>query len=256
MHSIRGRHCTFPKTCYRRKIPAFLRNSAEKELDCMHHCGQVGLEARRTLMEAMLVAPDDLVGSARLSSQGDGVHTWDVAPLLALLTNSDMQLLLGDPVAVAAWCHQQLCRPPAERPEGLTAELDTPRGRADLLLNPDLLLQACSETGSESVWKKYLERWHVYDPKCWWQLPSYQQVRKELEDDLRCDMDSRLRRSPQPNHQTPNLSEPMVASAARNWKMAIRRLLSGEKLRTEYDALVNTLPDRWQLRQYAFDDNC
>ena len=248
IHSIRARPCSFPNICYRMKIPSFLHRSAETELEFMHHYGQVGLEAHRTLLEAMLVAPDDLVGRARLTSQGGGVYTWDVAPLLALLTDSDMELLLGDRVAVAAWCHQQLCQAPEERPEGLTAELDTPRGRADLLLNPDLLLQACLETGSDPVWKKDLERWHVYDQKCWWHPTYLQQIREELEDDLRCDMEGRLTRSP-------NLDGTLITIAARNWKMAIRRLLSGEELRTEYDALVRTLPDRWHLRQYAFDDN-
>ena len=34
-----------------------------------------------------------------------------------------MERLLGEPAAVAAWCRQQLRRPPAERPAGLTAEL-------------------------------------------------------------------------------------------------------------------------------------
>ena len=223
-------------------VPALLYRSAETELEYYSHNNLLVNEVHRILLQAMLVAPDDLVGSARLTSHGGDVYTWDVAPLLNMLTDSDMKLVLGNPEAVADWCRQQLRLPPEERLEGLTADLSTSRGRKELLLHPDLLVRAYEETGSKPFFEKKLNQ-----PGSWWQLPSYQQVRKELEDDLRCDMESRLRRSP-------NLSEPMVASAARNWKMAIRRLLSGEKLRTEYDALVNTLPDRWQLRQYGNSD--
>ncbi|KAF0294217.1 hypothetical protein FJT64_000757 [Amphibalanus amphitrite] len=100
----------------------------------------------RIFVQAMLAAPDDLVGSARLVAHGGDVYTWDVAPLLALLEDSDMQLLLGEPDAVASWWRQQLRLPRAEQPEGMTADLDTPQGRKELLLNADLLLRACEES--------------------------------------------------------------------------------------------------------------
>ena len=222
-------------------VGQLLRRSADAELEYYSHTTLMANEVHRILLQAMLVAPDDLVGNARLTSHGGDVYSWDVAPLLALLTDSDMRLLLGDPEAVAEWWSQQLRLPSEERPEGLTAELNTPRGRVELLLHPDLMVRAFEETRGKSFFEKH-------PGGSWWSLSSYQQVREELEDDLRCDMESRLRRSP-------NLSEPMIASAARNWKLAIRRLLSGEELRSKHDALMSTLPDRWQLRQFAIGDN-
>ncbi|KAF0297017.1 hypothetical protein FJT64_005564 [Amphibalanus amphitrite] len=42
-------------------------------------------------------------GEPVTSPVGDAV-TFDVTPLTRLLTDSDLELLLGDPAAVAAWC--------------------------------------------------------------------------------------------------------------------------------------------------------
>ena len=102
------------------------------------------------------MAPADLVPDMRLTSLGGDRFAWPVTPLTDLLTQSDMERLLGEPAAVAAWCRQQLCRPPAERPAGLTAELNTPRGRAELLLQPELFLRAVSEAvpGGRAVWQR------------------------------------------------------------------------------------------------------
>ena len=69
------------------------------------------------------MAPADLAGGVRLTSLGGDLFTWW---LLALLTEGDMEVLLGDPAVVTGWCWRQLC---------LTAGLDTPRGRAELLLS-------------------------------------------------------------------------------------------------------------------------
>ena len=49
--------------------------------------------------------PADLAGGVRLSSLGGNLFTWR---LLALLTESEMDELLGDPAAVASWCGRQL----------------------------------------------------------------------------------------------------------------------------------------------------
>ena len=40
----------------------------------------------------------------QLTSLGGDMFTWPVTPLLNLLTESDLEDLLGDPAAVAAWC--------------------------------------------------------------------------------------------------------------------------------------------------------
>ncbi|KAF0307338.1 hypothetical protein FJT64_021286 [Amphibalanus amphitrite] len=73
----------------------------------------------------------DLVGGTLMTSPASDIVTLDVTPLTNLLTRSDLVYLLGDPDRVATWCSQQLRRPLEERPAGLTAELDTPRGRAE-----------------------------------------------------------------------------------------------------------------------------
>ena len=140
------------------------------------------------------MAPADLVGGVRLTSLGGDMFTWPVTPLLNLLTGSDLRYLLGDPAAVAAWCRRQLCRPPAERPAGLTAELDTPRGRAELLLQPELLLRAVREAvpGERAAWQrtdqKKAEKWAAnYTPPT-----TYQQCRQRVEGVLSCDLEYSL----------------------------------------------------------------
>ena len=52
---------------------------------------------------------------------------------MALLTPSDLQLVLGDPAAVSAWLGRQRRLPP---------DLSSPRALADFLLNPPLLERA------------------------------------------------------------------------------------------------------------------
>ena len=246
MYGILKRPGSPDSNSYTKTVLVYLRMSADTELEwTVHHRLK---EPQRILLPAMLVAPDDLVGSARLTSHGGDVYTWDVAPLLALLTDSDMRLLLGDPATVAKWWSQQLRLPPEQRPEGLTAELDTPRGRVELLLNSNLLLRAYQETKCEPFFEKEMKRLELtYDPRTF-SPPSFQQVREELERDYRCDVESRLQRA-QRVHGT------LTAITARSWKQAIGRLLSGEELRTKYDALTRVMPDRWQMRQYTFDDN-
>ncbi|KAF0292300.1 hypothetical protein FJT64_009698 [Amphibalanus amphitrite] len=166
-----------------------LQSWADRDMSSIEGICQQSPEDR-----AMLAAPDDLVGNARLEAHGGDVYTWDVAPLLGLLNDSDMQVPLGEPEAVASWWRQQLRLPRAERPQGMTADLDTPQGRKELLLNSNLLLRALEETGVLSS----------------------------------------------TSHQL--------------WRRGIERMLSGSELRTKYDAITGALPDRWQLRQYVFDD--
>ncbi|KAF0303259.1 hypothetical protein FJT64_024760 [Amphibalanus amphitrite] len=61
-----------------------------------------------------VVNPADLAGGEPMMSPvGDAVKL-DVTPLTRLLTESDLESLLGDPAAVAAWWCRQLRRPPAE----------------------------------------------------------------------------------------------------------------------------------------------
>ena len=202
------------------------------------------------LLQAMLVAPADLVSGVRQISLDDDILVWDVTPLMALLTESDLQYVLGDPAAVADWCRRQLRRPPAERPAGLTAELDTPRGRAELLLQPELMLQALSE-----VVPAIRDGWQEKDQflaELWeenFKLPdTYQQCRQRLQDTLGCPLKRWLR------HDLPELDGPTVDATARHWRRRLRHLLSGDRLHTEYTAVTSRWSDRWRLVQYDMQD--
>ena len=234
---------------FRVYIPALPRLSQHRLLQYEYHqmsgtCGQ-----QCFLLQALVVAPTDLMTGMRLTSLGGDMFTWPVTPLMELLTELDLKELLGDPAKVAAWCRQQLCRPPVERPAGLTAELDTPRGRAELLLQPELYLRAVSETVpiGRAVWQredqKMAEKWRAnFRPHT-----TYQQCRENLEKGLRCGLESQLR------HRLPELDGPTVAATARLWRQNMQHLLSGDRLREAYTAATRW-PDRWQLVQHLIQD--
>ena len=100
----------------------------------------------------------------------------------------------------------------------------------------------------EPIWKKNLQTWHHWYRVNSFYLASYEQVRQELVGDLRSNLESRLGRS----NVIRRAQE--ATAAARLWRQDIERLLAGSELRTKYDAIAGVLPDRWRLRQYAFDD--
>ncbi|KAF0308410.1 hypothetical protein FJT64_020363 [Amphibalanus amphitrite] len=198
------------------------------------------------LMAWSVVDPADLVGGSPITSPVGDVVTMDVTPLTELLTSSDMQYLLGGPAAVAAWWAWQLRRPPAERPAGLTAELDTPRGRAELLLRPELLLRALGEAvPAKSDWWQVVDRkekehwaWNFRPP------PTYQWCREMLEQHLSCDLEYNL------SEEIPEMDGPTVVATADLWRRRTQQLLAGDRLRTAYDAVVSQWPDRWRLLPY------
>ena len=78
-------------------VPPLAIMSEHQLLQWRHHCHTGAYQQRCHLLKAMLVAPADLVADMRLSSLGNDMFAWDVTPLIALLTESDMQYLLGDP---------------------------------------------------------------------------------------------------------------------------------------------------------------
>ena len=226
--------------------------SQQQLLHLLYHCDAGTYRQQCYLLLAMSAAPDDVVSSRmRLKSLGGGIYTWPVTPLLDLLTESDLVYLLGDLTAVAAWCRQQLCRPPAERPAGLTAELNTPQGRAELLLQPELLLRAVSEAVPDK-----LPMWNYVDQdqaKKWetsYRRPdTYQQCREQLEHVLSCDLEDWLR------GDLPELDGPTVTATARLWRQRLEHLLSGDRLREVYTTATTRWSDRWQLRQYIVRDS-
>ena len=236
---------------YRAFMPALCRLSQHRLFQwmCWRSSGTYWQQCQ--LLQALAVAPDDLVANMRLLSSDGVMFTWSAAPLLALLNEMDLEFILCDPDAVADWCRQQLCRPPAERPAGLTAELNTPRGRAELLLQPELLLQASREA-EPIIWRVVWQRQDQINAEKWRAnfLPhfTYQQCREEAANALSRHLESGLL------HCLPELDSPTAAATARLWRQGIQHLLSGDRLREAYTAATTRWPDRWRLAQYLVQD--
>ena len=202
------------------------------------------------LLQAMLVAPSGLVSGTRPTSPDDDMFAWDVTPLLAMLTEADLDGILGDSAAVTNWCRRQLRRPPAERPAGLTAGLDTPRGRAELLMQPELMLKAVSE--AVPALRDWWQRQDQHLAELWKDnfgpLKTYQQRRQNLQDTLSWPMKRWL------HHRLPELDGPTVEATARHWRQNIQHLLSGDRLREAHTAVTTRSAHRWRLRQYEIQD--
>ena len=187
-------------------IPAL--SSDRQLLQWCYHCDSASHQQQCRLLQALAVAPADLVAGMRLSPVGDDMFAWPVTPLLNLLTEPDMELLLREPAAVAAWCRQQLCRPPAERPAGLTAELNTPQGRAELLLQPELFHRAITESvpADRDFWEEMDKNTASEWADNYLPLLTYQECREKLERYL-----TQLRK----------LDNPLVAATARFWEQRL-----------------------------------
>ncbi|KAF0290626.1 hypothetical protein FJT64_011208 [Amphibalanus amphitrite] len=226
-------------------IPRLVR-TAPLLLQWFHYSTTTHIQQCYLFMAWAVVDPADLVGGTVMTSPVSDIVTLDVTPLIQLLTRSDLELLLGDPDRVATWCSQQLRRPLEERPVGLTAELDTPRGRAELLLRPELLLQAVrvNAPGIMDVWRDIDRRkkndWMSnYLPMC-----SYQGTREWLERFLDINLHRQL------HHRLPEMDAASVAATAGLWRRRLQQLLSGDRLRTAYDAVTGWWPDRWEMTPY------
>ena len=234
--------------CHSQVLP---HASEQQLLHLLYHCGSGTYRQQCALLVAVFAAPADVVSRMWLKPVGGGMFTWSVTPLLDLLNEQDLVFLLGEPAAVTAWCRQQLRRPPAERPTGLTAEFDTAQGRSELLMQPELLLRAVREAALDKLpmWD-YLEqdlakKWEASYPR----PDTYQQCREDLEETLSCDLESWLR------EDLPELDGPTVTTTARLWRQNMQNLLSGDRLREAHTAVTARCPDRWQLRQYIVRDS-
>ncbi|XP_043212199.1 uncharacterized protein LOC122376402 [Amphibalanus amphitrite] len=193
-----------------------------------------------------VVDPADLVPGEQMTSPASDIVTLDATPLIQLLTRPDLVYLLGDPVRVTTWCSQQLRRPLEERPAGLTAELDTPRGRAELLLRPELLLQAvrvnapgkmdqwrCADQAAKNMWMSN------YRP-----MATYQEIHEILEWQKNTNLHELL------HSRLPEMDAASVDATAGLWRRRGQQLLSGDRLRTAYDAVTGWWPDRWEMMPY------
>ncbi|KAF0313854.1 hypothetical protein FJT64_015665 [Amphibalanus amphitrite] len=106
------------------------------------------------MFKTLTVAPADVTLQADMQRSIGPDFVWDAAPLLDLLIEDDLRFLLGDPNAVRAWLRRQHQLPETERPAGLPADLRSPRGLCDLLLNIPLLSRALRESVPD--------KWHEY----------------------------------------------------------------------------------------------
>ncbi|KAF0295876.1 Reticulocyte-binding protein 2 a [Amphibalanus amphitrite] len=195
LNGVGFRHTAPCWECWRKVNIPPLVHTAPLLLQWWHYTDSGAFRQQCYLFMAWVVVDSaDLLDGTPMTSQVNDIVTLDAGPLIQLLTRSDLDLLLGDPDKVATWWRQQLRRPLEERPAGLTAELDTPRGRAELLLRPELLLQA---------------------------------VRVNVPD-------GRL----------------TVDATAGLWRRRLQQLLSGDRLRTMYNAITGWWPDRWEMTSH------
>ncbi|KAF0307346.1 Reticulocyte-binding protein 2 a [Amphibalanus amphitrite] len=191
-----------------------------------------------------VIDPEDLAREVGETSPNVDLFTLDVTTLTRLLIPTDIHNLVIAPTPVAEWCVWQLQQPPAERPAGLTAELDTPRGRAELLLRPELLLRAIREAipGAMIMWKVIDDMMEKNWTQNYLPQPSYEWLRETLAQHLSCDLQYNLRVRVQPE-----MDGATVVATAGLWRRRLQQLLSGDQLRKAYDAAVSRWPDRWQL---------
>ncbi|XP_043239710.1 uncharacterized protein LOC122390629 [Amphibalanus amphitrite] len=198
------------------------------------------------LMAWVVVDSADLVGGAPMSSSVSDMVTLDATPLIQLLTRSDLEYLLGDPDKVETWCSQQLRRPLEERPAGLTAGLDTPRGRAELLLRPELLLQAVrvNVPGKMNWWRDIDRATKNMWMKNYGSMRSYQETREKLEQHINTNLHVWLR------VKLPEMDAASVDATAGLWRRRLQQLLSGDRLRTMYNAVTGWWPDRWEMTSH------
>ncbi|KAF0290336.1 hypothetical protein FJT64_011454 [Amphibalanus amphitrite] len=244
---VRIRHTAPCWECWWKENIPQLVHTAPLLLQWRHYT-QSGAYRQQCLMFMAWVVVDsaDLVDGTPMTSQVKDIVTLDVGPLMQLLTRSDLDLLLGDPDKVATWCSQQPRRPLEEQPAGLTAELDTPRGRAELLLKPELLLQALrvNVPGKMNQWRaidqKEENRWMKnYRP-----MRSYQEIREKLEQHINTNLHEWLR------VKLPEMDAASVDATAGLWRRRLQQLLSGDRLRTMYNAITGWWPDRWEMTSH------
>ncbi|KAF0305775.1 hypothetical protein FJT64_022651 [Amphibalanus amphitrite] len=223
--------------------PPLLLSSEHQLLQWYYHCRTGTYHQQCYLLQALLVAPADVMCAARLTAVRGGLHTWDAAPLLATLTDRDMCYLTGDPSAAAAWCRRRLTAEP-DTPRG-RAELDTPRGRAELLLQPELLARLLTETVPER--KAWLEKSDRETPLVYGApLPTCQKYRQRLEKMLACSEGFVPHLKP-----LPGMDENTAITTTRVWQLRVRHLLTGDRFERQFWAAIRGSVCRWRLRQHV-----
>ena len=226
-------------------IRDLLRSSAKEEL-ILYKQWMGPSRMHVILLEALRVAPSEIAARCRLTSSGDGLFSWDAEPLVALLTPSDLERVVGDSAAVSAWLRKQHRLAPEQRPTGLPPDLSSPRARTDLLLNPPLLAKALKES-VPITWRGMVqpvqESPHFGDAQED-EFPSFTSVKRRCEDEIKA-LESSCTLYPWTDM-------PMDRQTVLQVVREVRHHLADPNTEDEYNRIRRRLPDSWRLRQYMF----
>ncbi|XP_043198324.1 uncharacterized protein LOC122368454 isoform X1 [Amphibalanus amphitrite] len=220
-----------------RRLAALLRTSAATDVMYMIPEERHWYYQQSKLFQAYLVAPEDVQIRMRLSSSPDGGLVWDAAPLVGLLTATDLDHILGDPAAVRAWLRRQHRKPKAERPPGAPADLRSPRDHCDLLLNIPLLNRALLETG-------HGPRIEVDDLRIETTLPFESSQKRWL------DQGKILAFGVYKHFMSLGMDEEHATMAAISFLEEFQQHAHAPTTREEYERLRTILPDPWQLGSF------
>ena len=239
------RSASYWDTWTRYFVPPLARLSEGKLLAWRYRRDSGAYRLQVGLLCALLVAPDRLVAGVRLSSADGGLLVWDAAPLLRLLTDGDLQLVLGEPAQVEAWWRRS-------RP-GQPADLSTPRGRAEILLQLEPLRLALREM-PPCAKKQYSEMTDDRVAKLWaeefYSNPSYLHQTRELWERMLCTDSS----EPMDPRDLDDRNAINTDAFIQLFKSLLQYLLTGDRLRRKWHAAATQYPDRWGLKQFVVVD--
>ena len=222
----------------RRRLAALVHCATAEEVLAMMSNERPLYIQQSALFHAFTVAPADVQVKMRLSSSGGGGFVWDAAPLMELLTEEDLVKLLRDPDAVRTWLRRQHQLPETERLAGLPADLNSGRGRADLLLNVPLLTRALRETGcSPSP--------GIDDHTLPTGLVPFEEFR-----DVVLHSGGIWASGVCAHSLTPGMDEQQASDAACRFLMELEQHVTDPKTRVEYNRLGTLLQDPWHLGQF------
>ena len=227
-------------------LPVLLRSYTSNDVMNLFSRMRHRCIVQKRLYQALNVAPEDVASRVRLSACGDGGFVWDAAPLLGLLTEDDLNGLLGDPDAVRLWLRRHHQLPETERPAGtLPADLRSPRDLCDLLLNIPLLIWVLKESVSP-MWTAYrraaterpmgVTRYVPPETETRREGPAYLALSMSLADDLHNKLGM--------DHQTALLMACRVGGE-------MQQLSDDPETQAEHRRLRRFLPDHWRLRDFS-----
>ena len=228
-------------------LPVLVRTYTPDEAMRLFRLCSLFYRLQTFLLRALTVAPEDVASQVRLSVSDDG-FIWDAAPLLELLTEDDLEVVLGDPDAVRSWLRRHYQLPETERPAGtLPADLRTPRDLCDLMLNTSLLMWTIKESvpvhwstfgelATDSplkVVKPHADSVETAEEKTMMLSSRWEEIASLMETGLGMEQQTALETA---------------------CRVGLQQLgLCGDpETRAEHMRICRTLPDAWQLKQFIY----